>query len=650
MPTYYVSTTGSDTADGLTLQTAMSEDKRNTFVFQPGDTVFLFRGQVYNKELTVTGSGAAGSPITYDAVGTGLNPLVSRYKTLSGWVLQAGNIWYVPFNVDPRNIIVKVDGVIRDAGRWPKTDFKEYPAGGVGYINGPDVAEIPFDPVGAEVVTRPLRYTFDRNIITTRSDNNLEFSGGNGFGYNEGHKGGGKAFFIQQHIATLTADGHWFYDSAAKRMYMYFSGDPSARSVVAGSAFYSVYAGNKSYITFRNINHEGSNLAGFYAENCDHFIFDQCDCLGGVGGDFYSMVGGTHTITQGFTRGALNNGISAVNCNSLTVDGVRIENTGLIAGAGKSGVLTYSGIMAIRTKVQIANSSIKNTGYASLNIQCNDFDIHDNSLELGTLNLDDGGGIYLVDPDNVANKTNKFVRHNIVRHMPGAVAHTKGELFPMAVGGYGDNFMSDVTWEDNTFYSGGWTAALINAGKNNKFLNNNFFDFDLFAFAINRSANFGNADVSGNVITGNTFFCKTSAQAFYKFYTQGENPGIYGQFDHNTYIRPLNNGPFAVVDNMLLSFEQWRLMTGQDLHSKLVITHTANVDNIRFDFNDTQEDAVIPLEGIYVDGEGNVYEGQYVVAPFSGRVLVRKVRRGRTRNGIGLKRNGKGRSKLIDPS
>lgn len=649
MANYYISTTGSDAADGLTLQTAMSENKGNGFAFQPGDVVNLFRGQKYSQTLTVPASGAAGSTIRYTATGTGANPLISVYRALTDWAPSAGNIYYAALDVNPRNVFIKLDGVIRAAGRWPKTGFKEYTSGGVGYTNGPDIADIPFPPAGGEIVTRPYRYEFARNLITGRTGNNLEFAGGNQYGNNEQSKEGGKAFFIQQHMGTLTGDGDWYYDGTAKRLYMYFAGAPAGRSVLAGGADYAIKC-EQSFITFENIDFEGANLAGVLATG-NNLEFKQCNSVGGVGGDFYKVAGDHITIQQGVTRNSLNNGIGSNQSTNLLIDRQTIENTGLIPGAGASGNQTYSGIMTNRGSIEVRDCVIKNTGYAPLNIQCNDFVIRRNDIQHGCNNLDDAGGTYLVDPDNVPNKTNKIVEDNIIRYMPGAVAHTLGEIFPMAVGGYADNYMSDVLFQRNTFYSGGWCAALINGGKNNRFLNNKFFDFDEYAFVINKQR-IGSTDVSGNVITGNMFYCKNSTQGFYNFYTDGsENPGGFAQYNHNIYIRPLAGGVFAAVNEESgMSFENWKTLTGQDQNSKLITTNTANLANVLLAFNPTAEPLTISLDGLYIDAYGTQYKNSYIINAYDSVILFRKISKGFEKNQKLLTKDNKILVTLQDPS
>ena len=95
--TYYVSSsTGSDASNGTSAASAWKTlGKVNGQTFQPGDSVLLKRGDVWNESMAPASSGAAGNPITYDAYGTGLPPNLTGYYAVpsSAWVSVSGNAW-----------------------------------------------------------------------------------------------------------------------------------------------------------------------------------------------------------------------------------------------------------------------------------------------------------------------------------------------------------------------------------------------------------------------------------------------------------------------------------------------------------------------------------------------------------------------------
>jgi hypothetical protein len=108
--TYYVDATGgSDTSDGLTQGTAWKTiAKVNGATFAAGDQILFKRGEVWNESLVPPSSGASGSPIIFDAYGTGEAPTITGYVNLpsASWTLDSGNIWKTSITSNSFNYIL----------------------------------------------------------------------------------------------------------------------------------------------------------------------------------------------------------------------------------------------------------------------------------------------------------------------------------------------------------------------------------------------------------------------------------------------------------------------------------------------------------------------------------------------------------------
>ena len=98
--TYYVSSsTGSDANSATSASTPWQTIAHvNAQTFQPGDSILFKRGDVWNESLAPASSGTSGSPITFDAYGTGTAPNLTGYYVVpsSAWVLVTGNAWKAP--------------------------------------------------------------------------------------------------------------------------------------------------------------------------------------------------------------------------------------------------------------------------------------------------------------------------------------------------------------------------------------------------------------------------------------------------------------------------------------------------------------------------------------------------------------------------
>ena len=94
--TYYVDPQGSNANNGLSPDTAWrSLLKVGISTFQPGDVILFKRDGVWNEWLTPPSSGTAGSPIKFDAYGSGRPPRFTGYfpTTASQWTNASGNVW-----------------------------------------------------------------------------------------------------------------------------------------------------------------------------------------------------------------------------------------------------------------------------------------------------------------------------------------------------------------------------------------------------------------------------------------------------------------------------------------------------------------------------------------------------------------------------
>jgi hypothetical protein len=95
--TYYVSSsTGTDSNNGTASTTPWQTIAHvNGQTFVAGDSILFKRGDVWNESLAPASSGSSGSPITFDAYGTGAAPNLTGYYAVpaTAWVLVTGNAW-----------------------------------------------------------------------------------------------------------------------------------------------------------------------------------------------------------------------------------------------------------------------------------------------------------------------------------------------------------------------------------------------------------------------------------------------------------------------------------------------------------------------------------------------------------------------------
>jgi hypothetical protein len=97
--TYYVSNFGTDAAGCTTAATACKTlgYVNSSITLNPGDSVLLQRGGVWNEQLIPSASGASGSPIGFDAYGTGAAPVITAAAPVpfvsGSWSYVSGSTW-----------------------------------------------------------------------------------------------------------------------------------------------------------------------------------------------------------------------------------------------------------------------------------------------------------------------------------------------------------------------------------------------------------------------------------------------------------------------------------------------------------------------------------------------------------------------------
>jgi len=202
---YFVKNAGNDSNNGLSDATAWRTiDKVNTVRFTSGDSIFFNRGDTfYGKIYAGYLTGTSASRIIYTSYGTGNNPIITGFTTLTGWVDKGGGIWEITQNIGAHVEVVLVNGRVQGRGRYPNKGFTVYgnPSGdSVIYSAGSSAKQF----IGGEVVIRKSSWTLTRDKITkqsgdsiyyTRNSTDINLAASNGFGY-----------FIQNHIATLGHD------------------------------------------------------------------------------------------------------------------------------------------------------------------------------------------------------------------------------------------------------------------------------------------------------------------------------------------------------------------------------------------------------------------------------------------------------------
>ncbi|HNR30229.1 MAG TPA: PKD domain-containing protein [Candidatus Hydrogenedentes bacterium] len=170
---YYVdATNGSDARGGTSPANAWRTLSRiNSAPLDPGDAVFLKRGETWRERLLITRSGNASASIVFGAYDSGPNPVINGANPVTGWTAQGGNRYAASLTTAPEVVIF--DGVrgIRES-QVDRVDaaLEWYWAGNVLTV----YSESP--PVNVEASARQFPVEFVQNEYVTFRDITIRYA------------------------------------------------------------------------------------------------------------------------------------------------------------------------------------------------------------------------------------------------------------------------------------------------------------------------------------------------------------------------------------------------------------------------------------------------------------------------------------------
>ncbi len=232
--TYYVSSSqGNDSNSGLSESSPFATIARvNALSLLPGDRVLLRCGDTWHAEqLILSESGTESDPIVFGSYPQGCadKPVLSGSRPIGGWAPDAGNVYRA--DLPAGEFPLGINQLFRDGerlrlGRWPNLDA---PDAGYTFVDAHSAGsnqitdnELPaLDWSGAIVHIKNIRWSMLSRQVTASSGATLTLNEGlsclvSGWADCEGW-----GYFINNHRSTLDQDGEWYYDPAARRVYLY---------------------------------------------------------------------------------------------------------------------------------------------------------------------------------------------------------------------------------------------------------------------------------------------------------------------------------------------------------------------------------------------------------------------------------------------
>lgn len=549
--TYYIASNGNDSLAGTSPAQAWKTISRVNAAMpsiQAGDQLLFNRGDEFRGSLIISRSGTATANLKVGAYGSGAAPVMNAASVVSGWIDQGGNIWVADYSgsLNALNNFF-INGVSQQIGRYPNAN-----AANGGYLKiksstspmnltSDSLTALP-DLTGAVAVVRAKIFILNKPVIQSKAGATINFSGtGTGYSLTPGY-----GFFIQQHRSTLDQQGEWFFDAAAKKIYLYSLSDPNDMVTEAPAYEDNLRASQVNYFQVSNLHFRNSNNYGMNVEKATGVLIANC-----VFRNMHNAIWADQVQQANVNQ----NNIVGTNNNAIYITGINytsnfniIKNTGLRAGMGNEKNNQYNAMNIVGADATAANNQIDSTGYIGIRFEGSNLQIKNNVITNFTMTKSDAGGIYSFKGFAPAKYGygNNLVSGNIIHHAyPNMYGSLSTAVNPnYAVGIYLDNNSHNNTVTDNTVYNVQGAGFMINIGGREHLVKRNTFYNNLYGFACYPDTAAANKQ---NQIRENIFFSKSMYQQI--GHIQALNAikiSSAGSIDSNFYSQPFEKDSAVV--------------------------------------------------------------------------------------------------------
>jgi parallel beta-helix repeat protein len=629
--TYYVANSGSNSNNGTSSGTPWQTiSKVNSVNFTAGDMILFNRGDVWHETFTVPTSGTSSNAITFGAYGSGNNPIISGFVTLTGWTNYGGGIYSKVVSVQSMPNMVTLDGVNTPLGRTPNmSSISGWPsncATGDSYSStSMTAASLQTSPslVGADIVMRSAQATNERRTITSHSSHTINWSTGT-----HDTPASGAGYFIENDISCLNVYGEWCYRNGT--IYMYFGSDNPTNHTIKVSTLDNLVICSKDYITFDHLTVEGANNHGIDIQNNTYNIIQNCTIHNGGWYGIYGNACSYLMITLNTIDNNNNNGIYFENtCTHHTITYNTITNSGMILGMAGGGWSDGEAIAAEGSYGLISHNTINNQGYDGIRWGGANTEISYNFINHSCQNAGDGGGLYSYR-DNVSGKV---VKYNIIMN---SAAQPYGFQYADWEASNGIYFDGDpgATCTYNTLINNQGAGIFVNSTQNVTVQHNTCYN-NAYGIKIRSEVNSGgvNGTARGHVIDHNIFYTTAGLTPSDQFCLDLNTDlavsdlSQFGTIDYNYFDSPVSNSAYIEwvyhdpsttwADINLASWKN--LYDSYDAHS-VYATSTSTLSNVIY--NETESNKSWTLSQSMVDIANASYSGTITLSPHTSLILL----------------------------
>ena len=633
---YFLSNSGSDGNNGTSESAPwLTIDKLNSELSKliAGDQVLFKCGDVFTGEISIPSSisGTKDNPIIFGSYGTGVKPIISGSIQVTNWEVHAPNIWKVPLNA------VSVNQVFENKKRLiiARTPNKGY------YQVANTNSNMSFTD---SKLAMPINYWKNANIVYKQNEwlwvvTDIDSSTVDGFIHFKLANSmtdlvSGSGYFLQNKYELLDTINEWFFDASNKELYLYSTTNPSTKNIrasVYNNGIKSNWPWVLKYITIQDIEFNEHNVDEIQLFGADGFVVKRCNFYGAgeysirLNSDYVHFMRNCE-ISNNYIENSAMTGIFTWNVSQSLVSHNRIKNSGLYPVKG--GAMSWDGCginLLMGDSLTISYNKIDSSGNAGISTNINHSLIEKNIVNYSMLITSDGGAFYnnYGDYNIIRNNIFKNTIGNMEAAYPNAGRFTKELYFDMGEHHYN-------TIENNTMASLAGNAK--NAGIGLALFTTNTTIRNNVIYNCWRSIELLNYDVSKPIntldIRHNILYSNSEKGHPYWVNAWTELSLMFQVCDSNYLCNPYSDeiAEHIYTNNVFYyNFDQWKLKTNTDIHSKLSNSHwTYPTDSSFIIINETDSFARHTLSEEVIDLDHKPVSS-IILPPFSSKVFIGKL-------------------------
>lgn len=393
----YVSNSGNDISGNGTIGNPYATLTKLSSILTSGKKILLAKGSTFiNDKLTLSGC----NNIEVNSYGSGVSPILTGFKAVTGFTDEGGNIWSKQDNSFPTEITNVFIGTTK--ATLARTANKVSTGGSETMLVDTNLTDADDYWTGAEIVIKYYAWARGLSRCTNYADKTFTIPA-----YYQDIETEYKyavtanmVYFIQNHRNCLTQANQWSYDNNTKTLYIYSVAEPSNVTTTYGGDL--IYADDSTNVTIKNLTLNGSSRCGVYIKNSGYIILDSITFnYSGYYSIFTEYITNISILNSVFTD-QNSEAILITHSDNVNISDNTIDKCGFVIGTERYMETIYQGMngcgIAVHFSINVVLSynHISNVSYNGIFLGYpSGYSISNSYIKRVCINRNDGGGMYL---------------------------------------------------------------------------------------------------------------------------------------------------------------------------------------------------------------------------------------------------------------